>query len=65
MQYKFLKIRTKQGEDEVSTILNTLADEGWRVVNFYPTSDNEMGKNGIFNNVEPWDVGYAFLLSKE
>lgn len=65
MNYKFIKVRTNQSEDEVNSILNKLADEGWRVMNFYPTSDNEIGKTGIFNKVEPWDVGYAFLLFKE
>ncbi len=65
IQYKFLKIRTNQGEEEVNSLLNQLASEGWRVMNFFPTSDNELGKNGILNKNEAWDVGYAFLLVKE
>lgn len=64
-QYKFIKIKSNQPEDEVNTILNNLGNEGWKLVNFHPTSETEMSKKGVFVNTEPWDVGYVFVFVKE
>ncbi len=65
-KYKFIKVRTNQSEEEIDMILNNLAKDGWKVMSFYPTSDNELGKTGgVFYKNESWDVGYVFLLTKD
>jgi hypothetical protein len=64
-EYKFLKVRTNQSEEEVNSILNGLGKQGWRLINFFPTSDNELGKVGVMYKNEAWDVGYAFVFVKE
>jgi len=65
MQYKFIRIKVDKTDDEIDEVLNTLSSEGWKVHNFFPTSDMRFGSKGILNAVEPWDVAYAFLLCKE
>jgi len=64
-EYKFIKIRTNQSEEEVNSILNELGKQDWRLVNFFPTSDIDLGKTGIMYKNEAWDVGYAFVFVKD
>lgn len=65
-EYKFIKVRTNQPVEEVTDILNSLGKDGWKLINFHPTSDNEMGKvRGGFYKVEAWDVGYVFTFIRE
>ncbi len=64
-EYKFIKVRTNQSEEEVSEILTNLGKDGWKLESFHPTSDNELGKVGVLYKNEDWDVGYVFVFSKE
>lgn len=64
-QYKFIKFTAKDEVSKIESQLNELGSQGWKIINFHPTSDLELGSKGIFKNAEPWDVGYAFVLVKE
>ncbi len=64
-QYKFVKVSCKIPEEEVNSQLNALGNQGWKLINFHPTSDEEMGKSGMFRKVETWDIGYVFVFMKE
>lgn len=64
-QYKFIKFTAKYEVSKIEADLNDLGSQGWKIINFQPTSDVELNPKGIFKNKEPWDVGYAFVLVKE
>lgn len=65
-EYKFLRFRTKDVESGVvHDELNRLGSEGWKVLNFHPSSDFDLGRVGPLAKNEPWDVAYVFLLMRE
>jgi len=65
-EYKFLRYRTKDvSSGVIHDELNHLGMEGWKVLNFHPTSDIELGRIGPFPKNESWDVAYVFLLMRE
>lgn len=65
-EYKFLRFRTNDiPSGEVHEALNQLGAEGWKVLNFHPTSDIDLGRVGPIAKNESWDVAYVFLLMRE
>lgn len=66
-EYKFIKFNANTKAEKVEKELNDLGSQGWKIVNFHPSSDRETGRDirEHFKQSVGIDNTYVFLLMRE